>query len=204
LRSFEGLLQLLTFTGREWGVERNRWIFIVLGRCEGIVLSLRLEAKARLIAGQYFFDPSFLKGCAQITTECQRVLVKVFPSSDYIFQASEEKAQLISRSQVNGSKITAVWKIVPLIFSRSVCLYPAFLMRLWVVVSTKNADLLCAPVQIGLSVGQQIDRDRNFMRKNKANYAGKNRKIMRCDAVIIPRLCCHYAGSNSMYLRIFR
>jgi len=56
--------------------------------CSGIVLSLRLEAKARLIAGQYFFDPSFLKGCAQITPERQRVLVKVFPSYDYIFQAS--------------------------------------------------------------------------------------------------------------------
>ena len=64
------------------------------------MLSLRLEAKARLIAGQYFFDPSFLKGCAQITPERQRVLVKVFPSYDYIFQASEEKAQLISQSQV--------------------------------------------------------------------------------------------------------
>jgi len=72
----------------------------VLGRCEGIVLSLRLEAKARLIAGQYCFDPSFLKGCAQITPERQRVLVKVFPCYDYIFQASEEKAQLILRSQV--------------------------------------------------------------------------------------------------------
>jgi len=100
LRSFEGLPQFLKFTGREWGVERNRWIFIVLGRCEGIVLSLRREAKARLIAGQYFFDPSFLKGCAQITPERQRVLVKVSPSYDYIFQASEEKAQLFSRSQV--------------------------------------------------------------------------------------------------------
>jgi len=39
----------------------------------------------------------------------------------------------------------------------NLCLYPAFLLRLWVVVSTKNADLLCARVQIGLSVGQQIE-----------------------------------------------
>jgi len=53
-------------------------------------------------------------------------------------------------------------------------------------------------------IQEPIPEDRNFMRKNKANYAGKNRKIMRCDAVIIPWLCGHYAGSNSMYLRIFR
>ena len=64
------------------------------------MLSLRLVEKARLIAGQYFFDPSFLKGCAQITPERQRVLVKIFLPYDYIFQASEEKVQLISRSQV--------------------------------------------------------------------------------------------------------
>jgi len=72
----------------------------VLGRCEGIVLSLRVEAQARLIAGRYFFNLSCLKGCAQITPERQRVLVKVFPPYHYIFQASEEKAQFISRFQV--------------------------------------------------------------------------------------------------------
>jgi len=104
-------------------VERNRWSFIVLGRCEGIVLSLRLEAKARLIAGQYFFEPSFLKGCAQITPERRRVLVKVFPSYNYIFQASEEKAQLISRSQVRRFQYHSSLKNRLAIFSRSVCIY---------------------------------------------------------------------------------
>jgi len=80
------------------------------------VLSLRLEAKARLIAGQYFFEPSFLKGCAQITPERQRVLVKVFPSYDYIFQASEGKAHLILRSQVKRFQNHSSLKNRPAIF----------------------------------------------------------------------------------------
>jgi len=86
--------------GGNGGVERIGCIFIELERCDEIVLSLRQEERARLIAGQCFFDASFLKGCAQITPERQRVLVKVCLSYDYIFQASEEKAQRISRSQV--------------------------------------------------------------------------------------------------------
>ena len=110
----------LKFTGREWRVERNRRIFIVLGRCERIVLSLRLEAKARLIAGHSFFDPSFLKGCAQITPERQRVLVKNFPSYDYIFQALEGKSQLISRSHVKRSQNHSGLKNRLANFSRSV------------------------------------------------------------------------------------
>jgi len=87
------------------------------------VLSLRLEAKARLIAGRYFFDPSFLKGCAQITPECQRVLVKVFPSYHYIFQASEEKAEFISRSQVKRFRNHSSLKNRPANFFQEVFWY---------------------------------------------------------------------------------
>ena len=111
--------------GWKWGVERTRWIFIVLERCEGNVLSLRQEGNSRLIAGQFFFHPSFLKGCTQVTPEHQRVLVKVFSSYDYIYQASEGNAQRILRSQVKRFQNHSSLKNRPAIFFPGVyvCMY---------------------------------------------------------------------------------
>ena len=104
--------------------------FYCAGTLWGDCAEPTLRSKSSSVSWTVLLWPSFIKGCAQITPERQRVLVKVFPSYDYIFQDSEEKLQLISRSQVKRFQNHSSLKNRPANFFQE-CIYIQYRSKVW-------------------------------------------------------------------------